>query len=212
MDEEKIMHSLFILMALCGETNEHVFTNIYHNKTWGTNRQGEGHSGGGSTLQSTEQYRKFLQNFLLTHQITSVVDLGCGDWEFSKSMNWTNINYLGIEVVKSLVEKNQTKYGSLTINFVHMSDSSDLPSSDLLIIKDVLQHLSNQDIFTILGQFPKYKYVLITNDIDQKTLTSTNPDIPSGEYRVLDLTKHPFLLKASKVLTYKTVQNRSKFS
>jgi hypothetical protein len=64
-----------------------VFEDIYRHAKWGTNDSGTGNSGTGSTLHATLLYRTFLQQFLKDNDIRSVVDAGCGDWEFSQTLN-----------------------------------------------------------------------------------------------------------------------------
>lgn len=202
-------HSYIFLLALASlagfaevhadRSIEDAFTDIYKNKTWGTNSNGEGHSGGGSTLESTQIYREFLQGFLQAYQITSVVDVGCGDWEFSQWINWDGISYTGYDVVQSLVDKNQAKYGTPNIQFYHSDGSTkNIIGGDLLICKDVLQHLPNDDIFAFLSQLNKFKFCLITNDLN----SGANQNTFRGGYRSLDLTMPPFNLKALKVLSY----------
>lgn len=78
----------------------------------------------------------------------------------------------------------------------------DLPEADLLICKDVLQHLPNEDVFLLINQFHTFKFCLITIDVNPVTLTSQNPDITCGGYRYVDLTAHPFLVEGIKVLSY----------
>jgi len=58
---------------------QRVFADIYRHAVWGTNAQGEGNSGPGSTLRSTLVYRAFLQQFFKDNAIRSVVDAGFGD-------------------------------------------------------------------------------------------------------------------------------------
>jgi hypothetical protein len=87
-------------------THDKVFTDIYQDKTWGTNEAGRGHSGTGSTLQATVVYRAFLQQFMKDNGIKSVVDAGCGDWEFSSAIDWRGIDYRGFDIVASLVKQN----------------------------------------------------------------------------------------------------------
>ena len=183
------------------ETQE-VFTDIYANKAWGTNAEGEGHSGGGSTLDSTKPYRQFLQKIFKVFQIRSVVDVGCGDWEFSKAMDWEGIDYYGYDVVESVIAKNNELYENEHIHFIHANGvEEDLLEADLLICKDVLQHLSNEDILAFLEQAPKFKYCLITNDTDIGG-KNVNYQINRGESRPLDLTEPPFSVKGIKVFHY----------
>jgi SAM-dependent methyltransferase len=187
---------------LYAESPEEVFTKIYEQKIWGINEE-NGRSGGGSSLKATVEYRQFLECLLKIGNIHSVVDAGCGEWEFSKKIDWSGILYIGYDVVRAIVEKDQKAYGCEHIQFVHADIlSTDLPSADLLICKDLLQHLTNADIMALIAQFPKYKYCLIVNDVDKKTKSSLNRDMALGMTRTVDLTQPPFNLDAKKVFTY----------
>lgn len=53
------------------------FEEIYATNEWGHG------SGEGSLPVHTRGYVAFLQAFLAEKNITSVVDMGCGDWQFS---------------------------------------------------------------------------------------------------------------------------------
>ncbi|MDN3506139.1 MAG: glycosyltransferase [Simkaniaceae bacterium] len=184
-------------------TNESVFTNIYESAEWGKNEKGKGFSGLGSTLENAKPYINCLEKFIAENQIHSIVDLGCGDWTFSKHVNWNGLDYTGVDVVKFLINENQKKYSNNHIHFVH-ADGADfeLPEGDLLICKDVLQHLSNEDVLKITKQFHKFKHCLITNDTNQTNPFKMNENIDSGGLRPLDLTKPPFNLFGQKILEY----------
>lgn len=185
------------------DSTEEIFTDIYETKYWGADSKGKGTSGIGSTQRTTEIYCPFLQIFLRGHQIRTVVDIGCGDWTFSRTMDWSGIDYTGIDIVKSVIKRDQRKYGTRAIRFIHGNGlEMDLPKADLLICKDVLQHLPNEDVQKLTAQFHKFKYCLITNDVDPITLTSDNPQIKPGEYRLLDLSQPPFSIDGIKVLDY----------
>lgn len=177
---------------------EKVFTSIYQAKAWAENPSGEG-----STPENTRLYRFFLQNFLKDHSIKNVVDLGSGDWGFSCLIDWTGIQYTGYDICKEMIERNQAQFGSKTINFIYGNGlRENLPKADLLICKDVLQHLPLDEIMILLPQLPKFKYALLINDVDPITLTTENIDVPAGSYRFIDLTKPPFHLSGQKVLTF----------
>lgn len=181
-----------------------VFTYIYKNAIWGKNENGDGFSGEGSTLENTSQYRDFLQKFLHTHQIKSVVDAGCGDWEFSQHIDWIGISYTGYDVVKHVIENNSKKFQSANLTFMCENFLNlDLPAADLFLCKDVFQHLPSEQINSFLSQLQKFKYCLITNDVDQETEQALNIDTDAGGYRYIDLTKPPFNLVAEKVFFFK---------
>jgi hypothetical protein len=79
----------------------------------------------------------------------------------------------------------------------------DLPKADLLIIKDVLQHLSHADISAVLAQLPRYRHVLIVNDVLPRSLTAEFVEITTGAYRPLDVTQPPFSLPGTKVMAWR---------
>jgi SAM-dependent methyltransferase len=179
------------------------FDRIYSEGLWAKDAQGQGTSGYGSTLEFTKLYRVFLQDFLAAHRIGSVVDAGCGDWEFSQAIAWKDIRYLGVDIVPSVIVANQRRFGSPSVRFAVADIVRDqLPPADLLLVKDVLQHLSNADITLFLRQLPRYRHVLIVNDVVPETLSAPPADIPTGRYRPIDVTQPPFSLAGTKVLAW----------
>lgn len=173
-----------------------IFSEIYDKNSW------NGGSGPGSNPESNKLYISLLESFLTENKISSIVDAGCGDWQFSKFINWNNINYKGYDVVKSVIDYNQSNYSSETVSFqLYNGDPKLLPSADLLIIKDVLQHLSFSQINEFILNFPKYKYCLITNCINLKGKT-VNRDVRIGSRTDLDLRLDPFNLECNELLQY----------
>lgn len=185
-------------------TYEKVFTHIYTAHIWGTNNQGEGFSGGGSTIDNTQEYRRFLEHFMIDYKIKSVVDAGCGDWEFSRLINWQNIQYIGYDVVEHIIKKNIAQYKAPNITFIYESFlSANLPEADLFICKHVFQHLDNESILAFLPKLKKFKYCLITNEVYPSTLSSDNPDTKIGGGQKIDLSQPPFNITGTKVLNYR---------
>jgi SAM-dependent methyltransferase len=184
------------------------FEFAYANRSWAADEQGKGTSGAGSTLESTRLYRVFLQDFLAKHAIRSVVDAGCGDWRFSQAIDWTGIDYQGFDIVASVVDANRRRFGAANIRFA-LADivRDELPPADLLIVKDVLMHLSNADITRFLGQLPRYRHVLIVNDVRTGSLTAEPLDIRSGGVRPIDMTQPPHRLKGAKLLAWRHGEN-----
>jgi hypothetical protein len=205
----KLFHwaKLFLPRSVFSKRSSEVaFTDIYNKGAWGKNEFGAGSSGGGSLFENATEYILFLQKFLNRFSIHSVVDMGCGDWGISKHIDWEGISYSGYDVVKHIINRNQDLFSSPSIRFIHADAiQTNLPLADLLICKDVMQHLPNDDIFSLLSQIHKFKHCLITNDVNPLTLTSKNHPLPfRGGYRSFDLTQPPFEIAGSKVLTYKS--------
>jgi SAM-dependent methyltransferase len=176
--------------------HKEVFNRIYHNNAWGTG------SGPGSSYDNTVEYRRFLQNFMKTNNIKSVVDIGCGDWQFSQHIDWGGVRYVGLDV-SDVVLANTRTFASGGIEF-HELDAlaGELPTADLAIMKDVLQHWSNADILSFLPKLKNFDRVLITNGFPEHAMRNLNADIRPGEYRSVDLSLPPFNLKGSFVFWY----------
>jgi 2-polyprenyl-3-methyl-5-hydroxy-6-metoxy-1,4-benzoquinol methylase len=160
-----------------------VFARLYRNE-W------KGHSGRGSAPAYTEAYRKLLSDYLRTHEIKSVLDVGCGDWQFSKLIDWTGIEYVGIDAVEEVIAYNNIHYAKSNIKFRHADAVKDvLPQADLIIIKDCLQHLSCKSIQAILNKMRAFKHILVSHDY-----APVNGDCVDGGYRKLNLQAEPFNL------------------
>lgn len=161
------------------------------------------HSGGGSDPYHTIEYQAFLGRFLKMNGICSVVDIGCGDWQFSRFVNFEGVQYHGFDVVPGVVEHNLRRYGSASKRFDLMPASlADVPAADLLLMKDVLQHLPNARVAEFAASlFGRFRYCLLTNSYC-KLDTPVNVDIPVGAFRCLDLTAAPFHLEGAYVLEF----------
>ena len=171
--------------------NNQIFSYIYDNKIW---NEGNGGSGEGSSIDNNiDTYIPFLKNFINEYQIKKIVDLGCGDWQ-SSHLIYKNINieYYGYDIYKKLVDENKKKYPKY--NFIYLDfieNKHILENADLCIIKDVLQHLNNQqinDLLIYLTKTKKYKYILINNCCNQD---KDNSDINTGDWRPLTALKKP---------------------
>src|SRR5262245_16863715 len=137
------------------------FEQIYETNKW---MHG---SGEGSLLVHTKGYVAFLQRFLRENGVTSVVDMGCGDWQFSRSIQWGSIRYRGYDVVRSVIERNIAQYSTPNISFhLYSGNPEELPPADLLISKDVLQHLSDDAVAKVLPCLDRFKYSLVTNCVN----------------------------------------------
>lgn len=177
------------------------FDNIYRTSAWGTE------SGPGSDAETFKGYIEYLQNFLRVRGVKSIVDCGCGHLQLIKQLDLTGIDYIGIDVAKSVIDKHLCSNplpSAKSITFLHMDASNnvdDLPSADLLICKDVLQHLTNKQAAVILSKIHRFKYALITNDSGDNITRDQGVMIPPCYYTGLDIHSHPFNIKGNYVHT-----------
>src|SRR5262245_44311094 len=108
-----------------------IFGGIYDRGEWGNDGSGQG-----SNPSAAESYLPILQH--VVSNVRSVVDVGCGDWQFSRHVDWTGIRYLGLDVVSSVIEQNRARFAQPGIQF----ECVDVlvgrpPRADLLVCKDV---------------------------------------------------------------------------
>lgn len=181
---------------------EVAFDAIYAQGVWDE----DGFSLANSSLSMNLTYVKMLQTFLIDNKISSVVDIGCGDWQFSRYIDWGGIEYLGLDVVSSVVERNSRLYGSECVRFTHADALEvELPEADLVICKDVFQHLPNANVKHLLQKFSKYKHCLITDYVGPPKPYILNSDIEIGSFRPIDLTKPPFSTEGKVILTFPSI-------
>jgi hypothetical protein len=77
----------------------------------------------------------------------------------------SSINYIGIDIVESLVQANQ-KIGAENIMFRCLEITADeLAGGDLCLVREVFQHLSNAAISSVLSKISKYKWVIVTENL-----------------------------------------------
>ena len=180
----------FAINAVNRQLLTNTFNRIYAEGTWGKDVAGKGTSGTGSTLEITREYRAYVEDFMKKHSVKSVVDAGCGDWTFSSAMDWGDASYLGVDIASDVIAAVRKKHEKGKIRFQVGDITDELPAADLLISKDVLQHLSNELVHKFISnnlRKGKYKWVILTNDRG-----SENREIANGGYRAIDLAAPPF--------------------
>ena len=85
------------------------FTNIYNNNDWGTDENFKYYSGNGSHNENIiNPLVTYINNFIKTNNITSILDFGCGDFNFGKQLNIDM--YYGMDICEELIEYNKSLY------------------------------------------------------------------------------------------------------
>ena len=173
-----------------------IFSNVYKKDKWGYG------SGVGALPLNNIDYIKFVNLFIARNNVRSVIDFGCGDWQFSRFIDWTGIDYTGFEIVEELVAHHQRTFGRDKISFRVFKPDTDLPPADLYLCKDVFQHLPNGLIRRYLDRFKaRARYVLITND-DWPAEAQINSEIAEGGWRPVRVDRPPFSETAPVVLSW----------
>src|SRR5262245_23095226 len=115
-------------------------------------------------------------------QARSLLDAGCGDFNWMKEMKLDIDRYIGVDIVPELITANQQKYGSAIRIFIHLDiTKNELPQADVILCPDCLAHFSFKDIFATIQRFKQSncKYLLTTTF----TRFPKNIDIATGGWR-----------------------------
>lgn len=159
-----------------------VMEQIYALNLWGTNNA-RFYSGCGSHDDNiVVPYVDAISSFLtsLDDPIT-VCDLGCGDFNVGKQLVRYTKHYIAVDIVSDLIVYNSEVYDSENLTFLCLNIAEDeLPSADCVMVRQVLQHLSNQEIQQIINKLTPFKYVIITEHVPKGTFMP-NKDIISGQ-------------------------------
>lgn len=171
-----------------GMKEEQIFNSIYEENFWNNK---ESISGTGSTLEQTQVLIRELQEIINSLSISTILDIPCGDFNWMKTLDLTNLSYSGADIVEKIVKENNKKYSSGNIKFLKINLISDpLPQSDLIFIRDCLVHFSYNDIYSSLKNIIQSgsKYLMTTTFTNQ----IENKDIQTGGWRPINFQEAPF--------------------
>ena len=155
---------------------------IYKDNLWGGNKF-EFYSGLGSHHPETvDPYIAVVSDFLKDLETPPVVcDMGCGDFNIGKELVKYSKKYIAIDIVPNLIAHNKKEFEADNLEFHALDIATDvLPSGDCAILRQVLQHLSNAEIISVVEKLYDYKYVILTEHIPEKDF-EPNKDIISGQ-------------------------------
>lgn len=182
-----------------------IMRDIYLNKRWGGKKY-DFYSGFGShSKKVVKPYVRVVRGFLDSHQNKLVVcDIGCGDFNVGSQLVAHAKAYFAVDVVEELIIRNKElfKDDKLTFDCVDIINEQ-LPIGDCVLIRQVLQHLSNDDIKKIIPKLQKFKYAIVTEHLPKKEFiankdktTGVNIRLSRGSGIVLH--QEPFNLKAKR--------------
>lgn len=203
-----------------------IFDQIYKKSSWASDSTSP-KSGPGSTPNNAKIYVEFVQQIISKYKVKSVIDVGHGDWAMWNNFDFEGTHYTGIEISANVHNYVKPKFTSKNKSFILKDIIRDqtIPEADLVICKDVLQHLNNNNVLNLLKLFSNCSLIIICNDFYTSMkfnefmrchfqirtrlnnllnfknpfyfqVRKNNSDIENGECRGIDLERNPF----SKVL------------
>jgi hypothetical protein len=152
-------------------------------------------SGYGSYVSKTKNCREFIEKIIKKYDIQTINDCPCGDINWMKLVNLQGVAYSGFDVINEIVDQNTVNYQDKA--FYHVDAIEDvLPISDLIISREFLGHLHNENIKKVLKNFYESgaKYLLTTNYNNLTENRDYNPALHWG-FREINLEIEPYNLK-----------------
>jgi len=199
------IYKFFFQIIFNSLNRESLFNIVYKRNFWNIGKNEQFYSGIGSRDERIiKPYIKKIEN-IIKNKKYKILDLGTGDFNVSKKLCKHAKYFYGIDIVKPLIVRNKEKFKGKNLKFLHLDICKDkLPDADVYILRQVLQHLSNNEIKLILKKiYKKNKIFIITEhlpgkkfipNVDIKRCIVTRTVINSGV--IIDM--HPFNFKYKK--------------
>lgn len=155
---------------------------VYENNLWGGGTLPFYSGDGSHDAQTVTPYVQEVRSFLQGHNpALTVCDLGCGDFNIGKQLVDAAGSYTAVDIVPELIAFNRERFKQDTLSFEVLDIAQDpLPSGDCVMLRQVLQHLSNREIAAIVEKLYAYRYVMLTEHLPDTDFTP-NIDIISGQ-------------------------------
>lgn len=164
-------------VALAASTPGAAFDAIYRQRMWGASSRPDERfcSGIGSRDPLiVEPYvtavRRWLESFPARQ---SVVDLGCGDFHVGSQIREVCGPYVACDCVAAMIDHHREAWSHLGVEFrVHDATTTPCPAADVVFIRQVLQHLSNDLVARVLaGVVDRCDWLVVTEHV------------PAGDFR-----------------------------
>lgn len=136
---------------------------------WEKRYRENGNSGLGSYNKLAIFKAEIINDFITKNNIKSIVDYGMGDGNQLKLFKIENINYIGIDVSSTIIEKCKNLYKFDKFKQFILEREIDNISSELVLSCDVIYHLIEDDVY--------YKYIDNLFKISKKFVIIYAPDI-----------------------------------
>ena len=172
-------------MRLGKMSRQDAFTTIYTEGLWNWGDSGGDDfcSGPGSRDDLiVSPYVAAVSAYLRRFGKPDVADLGCGDFNVGSQLRPFCRGYIAADIVPPLIERNRVRYAGADVDFRVLDIVTDaLPTVDVMMVRQVLQHLSNDDISRALEKIKRScRHLVLTEHVPAGNDFPANADNKSG--------------------------------
>ena len=131
-------------------------------------------SGPGSSRNAASSALRLIDRTLRNYRIETILDLGCGDWNWMKNAafareKYCNVKYTGWEANDKIISYLIKKFSDDRIKFEKKDLINDeYPKSDLIIVRDVLFHLDEDNVKKVISKSMQCGRFLIATSFNLK--------------------------------------------
>jgi hypothetical protein len=168
------------------------FQDIYKQRLFGKSSSA---SGPGSSLDATKVIRESIFDLFDRYGIRTIADIPCGDFLWFRAMELKDLRYTGFDIVPELISELREVFPEQQFE-IHDATSNLLGSYDLVLCRDLLVHLTNEQALRVIDNFKKSgsTYLLATTFVNlERNVELRVPHIGVG-WRPLNLAVFPFNL------------------
>ena len=140
-------------------TTKDYFENIFTGKKFDSQK----YSGNGSLPEQTAELIKNIPHIIKCYNITTLLDVPCGDFEYMKYIYSKIPNYIGGDISENVINRNRSIYPDIDFRIINLKDDP-LPQCDCILIRDLFVHLTYKEIKQCVQNIKKHniKYILTT--------------------------------------------------
>lgn len=186
------------------------FDEIYRREYW---KQGASLSGVGSEGEWVQRYCQLVEKLAKQLGLRTAVDAGCGDFNVGRELAPSFRAYTALDVSGFIIRRNKATFANLgNVEFRESNLIEEIPPRvDIVMIRQVLQHLTNEQITRILRnvEASRSRYLLVAEE--QPSHDGFIPNRDLGSHSVLtrldagsavDITAPPFSRVARLLATF----------
>ena len=190
-----------------------IFNTIYEEKFWGENPESKEllYSGKGTYSEVVNNvFFETIKNFKENYKIKEILDYGCGDFHVGKTLIKIFKKYIGVDISDKVINYNklENRYDNVTFLTLDEYLTNNRFNSELILFRQVLQHLPNFYIKNLLKWVSnKFRYCITLETLPKNSLNSNleGKSFINSRYitnSVIRINEEPFNINASVLEKY----------